>query len=295
MVSIGLFGIRAFTMANIAGLMAAIGRGGLQFMLIIWLQGIWLPLHGYSYESTPLWAGIYMLPLTVGFLLAGPVSGWLSDHYGARLFAAGGSLVVAATFVALLVIPVDFDYRLFALIIFLNGIGSGLFTAPNTTAIMNSVPAHERGSASGVRGTVFNSGTSLSIGVFFSLMIVGLANVLPRTLTTGLTGQGVPHDIAAQIGGLPPVGSLFASFLGYNPIGSLLEPTGVLDRLPAVNADTLTGKEFFPHLMSGPFHHGLVIVFLTAAAMMVVAALASWAAGGKYVHDDSAGEALGRE
>jgi len=300
MVTIGLFRIRAFTMANIAGLMAAIGRGGLQFMLIIWLQGIWLPLHGYSYESTPLWAGIYLLPLTVGFLAAGPVSGWLSDRYGARLFATAGSLIVAATFVALLLIPIDFPYWIFALVIFLNGIGSGLFSAPNTTAIMNSVPAHERGAASGVRGTVFNSGMSLSIGIFFSLMIVGLANVLPRTLTGALTGQGVPHDVAAQIGGLPPVGSLFASFLGYNPVGSLLGPSGVLDTLPADRVHTLTGKEFFPHLMTAPFHHGLVIVFVTAAAMMVVAAVASWTAGGKYVHDDAqsaegAGEALGRE
>ncbi|HEX7717986.1 MAG TPA: MFS transporter, partial [Marmoricola sp.] len=300
MVSISLFRIRAFSMANLAGLMASIGRGGLQFMLIIWLQGIWLPLHGYSYESTPLWAGIYLLPLTVGFLAAGPVSGWLSDRFGARLFATGGSLVVAATFVLLLVLPIDFDYPWFAAIIFLNGIGSGLFTAPNTTAVMNSVPAHERGAASGIRGTIFNSGTSLSIGVFFSLMIVGLANVLPRSLTGGLVDQGVPHDVAAKIGNLPPVGSLFASFLGYNPIGSLLGPTGVLDKLPARNVNTLTGKEFFPHLMSGPFHHGLVIVFGAAAAMMVIAAGASWLAGGKYVHDEehsemAAGEAMGRE
>jgi MFS family permease len=306
MVTIGLFRIRAFTMGNIAGLMASVGRGGLQFMLIIWLQGIWLPLHGYSYESTPLWAGIYMLPLTVGFLVAGPVSGWLSDHYGARRFATGGSLVVGATFVALLLIPVDFSYWVFALILLVNGIGSGLFSAPNTTVVMNSVPAYERGAASGVRGTVFNSGSALSIGVFFSLMIVGLANVLPKTLTTGLTGQGVPTKVAEQIGNLPPVGSLFASFLGYNPIGSLLGPSGVLDKLPAANAQRLTGKEFFPNLMSGPFHHGLIIVFLTAAAMMLVAAVASWAAGGRYVHDEqpgagdeasteAAGEALGRD
>ncbi|MCW2784463.1 MAG: major facilitator superfamily transporter [Marmoricola sp.] len=299
MVTIGLFKIRAFTMANIAGLMAAVGRGGLQFMLIIWLQGIWLPLHGYSYESTPLWAGVYMLPLTVGFLAAGPVSGWLSDRYGARYFATGGSLVVAVSFVLLLVIPVNFSYWAFALILLANGIGSGLFSAPNTTAIMNSVPAHERGAASGIRGTVFNSGSSLSIGVFFSLMVVGLANVLPRTLTNGLVGQGVSHKVAAQIGALPPVGSLFASFLGYNPIKSLLGPTGQLDKLPKKNADTLTGKEFFPHLMSGPFHHGLIIVFLTAALMMVIAAVASWSAGGKYVHVEpepaAAGEALGRE
>jgi len=287
MVSIGLFKIRAFTMANIAGLMASIGRGGLQFMLIIWLQGIWLPLHGYSYESTPLWAGIYMLPLTIGFLAAGPVSGWLSDRYGARYFSTGGSLMVAVSFVLLLVIPVNFAYWSFAVILLLNGIGSGLFTAPNTTAVMNSVPAHERGAASGIRGTVFNSGSSLSIGVFFSLMVVGLANVLPRTLTDGLTGQGVSRKVAEEIGNLPPVGSLFASFLGYNPIESLVGPTGELAKLPQANADTLTGKEFFPNLMSGPFHDGLVIVFLAAAGMMVIAAIASWAAGGKYVHDDA--------
>jgi MFS family permease len=286
MVSIDLFKIRAFTMASVAGLMAAIGRGGLQFMLIIWLQGIWLPLHGYSYESTPLWAGIYMLPLTVGFLVAGPVSGWLSDRYGARYFAAGGSMLVAVTFVLLLAIPVNFSYWTFALILLLNGIGSGLFSAPNTTAVMNSVPAHERGAASGVRGTIFNSGSSLSIGVFFSLMIVGLANVLPKTLTNGLTAHGVGQATAAHAGNLPPVGSLFASFLGANPIKSLLGTASDVPKVGSAQYQYLTGKTFFPQLMSGPFHDGLIIVFLTAAGMMVIAAVASWMAGGKYVHSD---------
>ncbi len=295
MVPVALFRIRAFSMGNLAGLMASIGRGGLQFMLIIWLQGIWLPQHGYDFESTPLWAGVYMLPLTVGFLAAGPASGWLSDRYGARLFATGGLLVVAASFVGLLVIPVDFDYWVFALILLANGIGSGLFTAPNTSAIMSSVPAQDRGAASGIRGTVFNSGTSLSIGLFFSLMIVGLAGVLPDTLTRGLTGQGVSSKVAEQIGHLPPVGSLFASFLGYNPIASLLGPTGALDRLPAHNVHVLTGKEFFPQLMSQPFHHGLVIVFGAAAVMSLIGAAASWAAGARFEPDAEAGEALGRE
>ncbi len=246
MVPVSLFRIRAFSMGNLAGLMASIGRGGLQFMLIIWLQGIWLPLHGYDFESTPLWAGIYMLPLTVGFLAAGPVSGWLSDRYGARLFSTGGLLVVAASFVGLLVIPVDFDYWIFALILLVNGIGSGLFTAPNTSAIMSSVPAQDRGAASGIRGTVFNSGTSLSIGVFFSLMIVGLAGVLPDTLTRGLTAQGVPTKVAEQIGDLPPVGSLFASFLGYNPIASLLGPTGALDRSACAQPDRADRQGVLP-------------------------------------------------
>src|SRR4051794_32736919 len=274
--SMDLFRIRQFTAGNFAGLLASIGRGGMQFMLIIWLQGIWLPLHGYSYESPPLWAGIYLLPLTIGFLAAGPAAGWLSDRLGARTFATAGLLIVAATFVGFLVLPVDFDYRAFAVLLLLNGVGSGLFAAPNTASIMNAVPAHQRGAASGMRGTFFNAGSSLSIGIFFSLMITGLASVLPKTLFDGLSQQGVPVDVAQEVANLPPVGSLFAAFLGYNPVQTLLEPSGALDRLPQHSQDVLTGKEFFPHLMSDPFHHGLVIVFSAAAIMMVVAAVASF-------------------
>ena len=281
-----LFKIKAFSAGNLAGLLASIGRGGLQFMLIIWLQGIWLPLHGYDFASTPLWAGIYLLPLTVGFLVAGPLSGYLSDRFGARLFATGGLTIVAATFVGLTRLPVDFNYVAFAALIALNGVGSGLFSAPNTTAIMNSVPAGQRGSASGMRGTFFNSGTSLSIGVFFSLMIVGLAATLPTTLTNGLIQQRVPAGVAQQIGDLPPVGSLFAAFLGYNPIQTLLGPSGTLNSLPAANSARLTGHEFFPRLISGPFHHGLVVVFSVAAVMMLIAAFASLLRGGKYFHQD---------
>jgi MFS family permease len=275
MFQIGLFKNKTFASGNLAGLLASVGRGGMQFMLIIWLQGIWLPLHGYSYADTPLWAGIYLLPLTLGFLASGPVSGYLSDRFGARPFAVGGSLLVAATFVALILLPVDFPYWLFALVIALNGIGSGLFSAPNTSAVMGSVPASQRGVASGMRGTFFNSGSALSIGIFFSLMIIGLASKLPTTLTNGLTAQGVPHNVAQQVGNLPPVGSLFAAFLGFNPLAQLLGPSGVLKTLPAHSSATLTGKEFFPHLISGPFHHGLVVVFAAAAIMMLIAAIAS--------------------
>jgi MFS family permease len=281
-----LFKIRAFWAGNLAGLLASIGRGGMQFMLIIWLQGIWLPLHGYSFEKTPLWAGIYLLPLTIGFLVAGPLSGWLSDRFGARAFATGGLLLTAVSFVGLLMLPTDFVYWQFAALAALNGIGSGFFSAPNTTGIMNAVPARQRGAASGMRGTFFNSGSSLSIGIFFSLMIAGLASTLPTTLTNGLVQQGVPAATAQQVGNLPPVGSLFAAFLGYNPVQSLLGPTGVLQHLPAANVHTLTGQEFFPRLISQPFHHGLVIVFSAAAIMMLVGAAASLARGGKYVHDD---------
>jgi MFS family permease len=286
MFSMSLFKLRPFWTGNLAGLLAAIGRGGMQFMLIIWLQGIWLPLHGFDYASTPLWAGIYLLPLTIGFLLAGPAAGWLSDRLGARALSTAGLLVVTATFAGFLFLPVNFAYWQFAVLLAVNGIGSGLFSAPNTTAIMNSVPANQRGAASGMGGTVLNSGMALSIGVFFSLMIAGLAATLPRTLFHGLTGQGVGAGIAHQIANLPPVGSLFAAFLGYNPIQSLLAPSGALAQLPAANQATLTGKEFFPHLMTSPFHHGLVIVFTAAALMTLVGAFFSLIRGNRYIHVD---------
>ncbi|WP_328409202.1 MFS transporter [Nocardia sp. NBC_00403] len=285
MFNLALFRNRAFGLGNFANLMVSIGRGGMQFMLIIWLQGIWLPLHGYDFESTPLWAGIYLLPLTVGFLAAGPISGWLSDRYGARLFTTGGAVIAGLTFLLLLVIPVDFDYWLFALIILINGIGSGLFFSPNTAAIMSSVPAAQRGAASGMRGTLFNGGNALSMGIFFSLMVVGLAAGLPAALDSGLRAQGVSADAAAQLAGMPPVASMFAAFLGFNPIQELLGPSGELSK-PGVDAGTLTGQEFFPHLLTGPFHSGLIVVFVAAAAMMFLAAAASYFAGDKYVHDE---------
>jgi MFS family permease len=254
-------------------------------MLIIWLQGIWLPLHGYSFASTPLWAGIYMVPLTLGFLVAGPVSGWLSDRHGARPFATGGMLLTAASFAALMLLPIDFPYLVFAALLLANGIGSGLFAAPNTAGIMNSVPARQRGAASGMRATFQNAGFVLSIGLFFSLMIAGLAARLPTTLYDGLTTNGVPPATAERIAHLPPVGSLFAAFLGYNPIRTLLGPAALAHLTPA-QAANLTGTSFFPRLIAEPFRHGLAIVFLAALVMSLVAAGASWLRGGRYVHEE---------
>jgi MFS family permease len=281
MVDIRLFKSAAFGMGNLAGLMSSVGRGGLQFMLIIWLQGIWLPLHGYSFESTPLWAGIYLLPATFGFLVSAPLAGTLSDRFGARPLTVGGMLLMAVTFIALLLIPVNFDYWMFAVLVFLNGFGGGFFTAPNTAAIMSSVPASQRGAASGVRSTFFNAGNSLSIGIFFSLMIVGLAHTLPTAMSSGLQAQGVPANVAHDVANLPPVGSLFAAFLGYNPMAELLTPSGALQQ-PGVNADVLTGKTFFPQLITEPFHSGLTVVFIAAAAMMLIGAVASLFSAGRY-------------
>jgi MFS family permease len=287
MVDIRLFRSASFGMGNLAGLMSSVGRGGLQFMLIIWLQGIWLPLHGYSFESTPLWAGIYLLPATFGFLIAAPMAGSLADRYGARLFTVGGMVLMAGSFIALVLIPVDFSYWVFAILVFLNGLGGGIFTAPNTAAIMSSVPAAQRGAASGVRATFFNAGSSLSIGIFFSLMIVGLANTLPSAMSAGLQQQGVSATVAHDVANLPPVGSLFAAFLGYNPMAELLAPSGALHH-PGVNADVLTGQTFFPHLITEPFHSGLVVVFSAAALMMVIGAIASIFNPGRYASEPGA-------
>jgi MFS family permease len=301
MFRLSLFRIRAFAAGNIASLLGAIARGGLQFMLVIWLAGIWLPLHGYDFTVTPLWAGIYMLPLTAGFLLAGPVSGTLSDRYGARPFATAGLLTAAGCFTGLMLLPIDFPYWAFALLIFGNGIGSGLFASPNTASIMSSVPAHHRGAASGMRSTFQNSGMSLSIGIFFSLLIAGLASTLPRALTAGLTAQGVPLAQATTIAHLPPVSTVFAAMLGYNPVQNLLAPSGLLHTLPAANVATLTGRTFFPALISGPFHRGLMIVFTAAALMALAGAAVSWTRGknedvsepARLVPDESSALSLG--
>jgi MFS family permease len=290
MFHIDLFRIRAFTFGNLANLLASLGRGGLMFILIIWLQGIWLPQHGYSFEKTPLWAGIYMLPLTVGFLVAGPVSGWLSDRFGALLFATGGMVVAAVSFVWLLELPVDFAYWQFALALLLNGVGMGLFASPNRAGIMNSLPPHQRGVGAGMTATFQNSAMVLSIGIFFSLMISGLSSSLPHTMEAGLTAQGVPAGQAQTIAHLPAVSVLFASLLGYNPVQTLLGPT-TLAHLSAAHQHYLTGRSFFPQLISGPFSHGLGVAFGFAIAACLVAALASALRGGKYVHvepDDDA-------
>ncbi|MEV6703865.1 MFS transporter, partial [Streptomyces sp. NPDC051453] len=285
MFHLSLFRIRAFTAGNVASLLAALGRGGLMFILIIWLQGIWLPRHGYGFAQTPLWAGIYMLPLTVGFLVAGPFSGWASDRFGARAFATGGMLLAAATFLALQALPVDFNYPAFALVLLLNGLGMGLFAAPNRAAIMNSLPPDQRGVGAGISTTFQNSATVLSIGIFFSLMIAGLAGALPAALNHGLTAQGVPAADAAKVAALPPVGVLFASLLGYNPVQTLLGPH-VLAQLPPGHAHYLTGRGFFPELISQPFADGLSVAFDFAIAACVVAAIASMLRGGRYIHDD---------
>jgi EmrB/QacA subfamily drug resistance transporter len=281
-----LFRIRAFTFGTLSTFLSAVARGGLMFILIIWLQGLWLPQHGYDFTSTPLWAGIYMLPLTIGMLLAGPTSGYLSDRFGARPFATGGMLATALSFGLLLLLPVDFAYPMFALVLFMIGVSMGLFASPNRAAVMNSLPRGDRGAGGAMNQTFQNSAQVLSIGVFFTLMILGLSATLPHAMSSGLEAHGVNAATAHHVASLPPVSILFAAFLGYNPIQHLVGPHA-LAALSASDRATITGHTFFPHLIAAPFRTGLHEAFAFAIVACVIAALASLMRGGRYEHDDS--------
>lgn len=280
-----LFRIRAFTFGTLSTFLAAVARGGLMFMLIIWLQGIWLPLHGYDYTEAPLWAGIYMLPLTVGMLCAGPLSGYLSDRYGARPFATGGMLAAAASFALLTLLPVDFDYPVFAAILLFNGISMGMFASPNRAAVMNSLPPGDRGAGGGMNQTFANSAQVISIGIFFTLLIIGLASTLPSTLSSGLEAHGISPGLAHQVGETPPISVLFAAFLGYNPIEHLLG-VGALHNPPAHAHALITGQSFFPNLIAEPFSQGLDTAFGFAIVACLIAAAASSLRGGRYRHGE---------
>jgi MFS family permease len=287
MLHLRLFRIRAFTAGNFANLLTSLARGGLQFILIIWLQGVWLPEHGYNFSDTPLWSGIHMLPAVGGLLLAGPISGILSDRYGARPFATAGAVLAGVSFFLLARLPVDFPYLTFAALLTLNGIGMGMFISPNRAAVMNSLPASRRGVGAGMLNTFQNSAQVLSIGIFFSLMIIGLAAQLPSTLYHGFIAHGVPASAAARISHLPPVTTLFATFLGYNPVKHLLG-AHVLAGLSPAQAAALTGHSFFPHLITKPFATALSAAFTFALIACLLAAVASLLRGGKHEYLDPA-------
>ncbi|MGD0854072.1 MAG: MFS transporter [Acidimicrobiales bacterium] len=283
MFRLSLFRIRAFSAGSVSSFLASVGRGGLMFMLVIWLQGIWLPLHGYSFARTPLWAGVAMLPLTLGFLIAGPISGALSDRFGSRPFATVGMLVAALSFFLLELLPVDFNYYEFGALLLLNGLAMGAFAAPNRAGVMNSLPREHRGVGSGMNSTFQNSGQVLSIGIFFTLMIVGLSSSLPESVLHGLTSVGVPIVDARRVAALPPVSTLFASFLGYNPLEHLLSPH-VIASLPTHTQLSLAKRSFFPSIITKPFHNGLHAACDSAVLACLLAAGCSWLRGGKYVY-----------
>jgi EmrB/QacA subfamily drug resistance transporter len=281
MFSLPLFRIRAFTFGSLSTFLSSVARGGLMFILIIWLQGIWLPQHGYDFTKTPLYAGLYMLPLTVGLLLAGPASGYLSDRFGARFFATGGMLACALGFALLLLLPTDFNYLVFAGILALMGVSMGMFASPNRAAVMNSLPRGDRGAGGAMNQTFQNSAQVLSIGIFFTLMIIGLTSSLPSAMASGLEAHGVSASTATYVAHLPPVSILFAAFLGYNPIQHLVGPHALAILAPQ-NRSLLIGHSFFPNLISAPFRTGLREAFAFAIVACVIAAAASLMRGGRY-------------
>jgi EmrB/QacA subfamily drug resistance transporter len=274
MFRLDLFKIAAFRAGNLASFLASIGRGGTQIMLIILLQGIWLPLHGFSYQSTPFWSGLYITPMLLGFVIMGPLSGRLADRRGARGLATGGMLISGTCLLLLTLLPYDFIFWQFAVIIFVMGLGGGLFASPNTVAIMNSVPPETRGAASGMRATVQNTGMTASTAVFFSIVLVALGASLAPALTLAVTNAGAPQ-LASAFKGLPPTAALFAAFLGYNPVGALI-PTSVMSSLPAATQSLLIGTHFFPTAIAPAFMSALHDAFYIGSAMSFIAAGASW-------------------
>jgi MFS family permease len=285
MFRLSLFRIRAFSSGSIATLFSAIGRGGLMFTMVIWLQGIWLPLHGYNFSDTPLWAGIALLPLTGGFLVSGPICGYLSDKYGARIFTVGGMTGATISFLLLQFLPADFSYPIYGALLFLNGLSMGMFAAPNRAAIMNSLPKEHRGVGSGMASTFQNSGQVLSIGIFFSLMIIGLSRTLPHALYVGLTAQGISSSVAHHVSSLPPVSTLFASFLGYNPMQHLLGAHVLSTLSPSARA-TILGRKFFPKMIEKAFVSGLHPALDFAAILCAAAAVTSWFRGSHPMRRD---------
>jgi len=285
MFRLALFKIRAFTAGSISTLLSSIGRGGMLFILIIWLQGVWLPLHGYDFASTPLWAGIAMLPLTCGFLIAGPLSGYLSDRFGSRPFTIGGMVGAAVTFALLQLLPVDFWYPAFGALLLANGLAVGVFAAPNRAGVMNALPKSHRGVGSGMNSTFQNSGQVLSIGIFFTLMIVGLSSKLPSELYNGLVAHGISSSAAHHASSLPPVSTLFAAFLGYNPMQHILGAQ-TLAQLPLATRALLLSHSYFPSLIANAFHHGLSIVLDFAMIVCLGAAGCSALRGGKFYYED---------
>ena len=284
--NLSLFKIRPFTMGSIAQFLVSIAYGGLQLMFIIWLQGIWLPLHGYSFEQTPLWSAIYLIPLLAGYTLFGVTSGWLASKVSARLVTTIAMIGLAITFLVLRTFPANFDYTAFAIVLFLVGACFGVFSAPNTTSVMNSLPPEYRGVGSGMRATFQFAGNPLSLSVYFSVMILALSISLPVTVRLGLATTGLPAQVISGIANLPPTGAMFAVFLGYNPMQTLV-PAQVLQTLsPAVQANII-GTTFFPNMISGAFIGALHDVFLFSAGLAALAALFSALRGRKFIYEQA--------
>lgn len=292
MLKLGLFKIRTFSAGMLADFFAAISRGGVMIMLSVLLQGIWLPLHGISYTDTPFWAGVYLLPMSAGFVTMGPISGTLSDKYGARGLASLGMAITCGTFIGLAFLPYNFSYLQFAVLIYVQGLGMGMFAAPNMASIMNSVPPENRGAASGMRTTLQNTGQVVSIAAFFAVVVLSLSQGLPSAFASSLTAAGAPQLIP-YFSSFSPTASLFSAFLGYNPVGSIIAqlPHSISSTISNQADNVLTGLHWFPNAIAKPFVSSLHNVFFVSAGLTAIAAVASLLRGKKFIHEQKTADA----
>lgn len=280
MFRMSLFKIRAFAAGNIASLLSAVGRGGVMLMLIILLQGIWLPLHGYAYSVTPFWAGIYMIPMTVGFMVMGPLSGWLSDRHGARVLSTIGMVIVAVAFFILSLLGPNFNYIIFGITLFIMGVGNGMFAAPNTAAIMNSVPADSRGAASGMMTTLRNAGMTASLGMFFTIVLLSLTVNLPSSFNSALATLGV-SNLDKLFDSIPPTTAMFSAFLGYNPVATIISSAGI--SVPQSVLSQMTSLTWFPNALAPAFMSSLRDAFYVGLILSLAAAVISVLRGKRFV------------
>lgn len=278
MLRLSLFRIRPFSAGIVSSFLAALSRGGLMFLLIIWLQGVWLAVHGYDFARTPLWAGVAILPLTIGMLISGPLSGHLSDRFGARYFASGGMAMTGVCFAALAFLPVNFHYWVFALVLFATGLSMAAFGSPNRAAVMNALPSRHRGTGSGINTTAQNSAQVLAIGLFFTLMTLGFSSGSGPHLFAELVAHGVPVAEARHATSLSPISTLFSAFLGFNPVAHLVSAS-TLAHLTGAQRAILLGRAFFPSVITTSFHNGLRIALTFSVAMSFLSAAASWVRG----------------
>ena len=282
--NLSLFKIRPFTFGNLSLFLSGLGRGAVMFLVIIWLQGIYLPLHGYSYTETPFWAGVYMLPMMLGMVIFGPIGGALTDKYGARIFATTGMIIIAISLFLLTLLPYNFNLVEFEVIMFLNGVGGGLFASPNTTAIMNAVSSRDRASANGMRMTINNISSTISMAIFFSIAITIFSEDLPSAMRSTLSSMNAPQQIINLLSSIPASGILFGAFLGVNPLNGF--PSTLVNSLPENLRQALSSSSFFPNLIGPSFMKGLVYSIYIALVLTIFGAIFSALMGGRYVHEE---------
>ncbi|WP_291766731.1 MFS transporter [Caldivirga sp. UBA161] len=286
--NLSLFKVRPFTYGIMALFLSSLARGALMFLLTIWLQGIYLPLHGFSYVETPFWAGIYMLSMLIGTVVMAPIGGALTDKYGARIVATVGMIIVAVSLYLLTLLPYNFNLTSFELILFLNGLGNGLFSSPNTTSIMNALHPRDRGAGNGMRQTFSNVGSTISMAMFFSIAMSIFSQYVPTRIHEMALSYGLPADIASSLSKVPASSLLFAAFLGVDPASVL--PSNLTVNLPSSIMKVLDSSTFLPNVLGPPFMMGLRISLYISIVLVAIGAVLSYMRGGRYVYEEAKGE-----